>query len=98
MLLPKMHVETAANGHLTLSWPDAGPLFYRALLVRLRLLHGLRRSGRSVESPDAVLLPDLVGNGIRLLTGWDHWSGYSLLAVDQAVDDMLRRLSGRMTV
>ena len=85
MLRPKMYSEMAENGHLKLSWPDAGHLFFTALILwRLRLFHGLRRTGRMVYSSGDIILPDLVGPGVRLMTGWDDWSGYYLLSEDEA--------------
>jgi|GEM_PF-996637 len=95
-LWPKKYVEIAANGHLMVGWPEAGPLFYGALRVWLRLRYGLRREGRTVCSPDGeTLLPDFVGAGVRLESGWDNWSGYYLLSVDDFGDRFLRRTLGR---
>jgi hypothetical protein len=94
MIWPKMHIETAANGHLKLSWPSAGHSFYTLLCWWLRLRHGLRSSGRSVVSaPDQSILPDLVAVGFRLSAGWDNWSGYHLLSEDEAGDRFLKRLA-----
>ncbi len=77
-----------------LSWPDAGHLFYTILLWRLRICYGLRREGRIVFSPDDIILPDLVGAGARLMTGWDNWSGNYLLSEDEAGDMLLKRVAG----
>lgn len=93
MLWPKRYVEMAANGHLTLSRPSAGPLLYSLLCWRLRLRHGLRREGREVISPDDIILPDFVTAGLRLGAGWDNWSGYYLIAQDGAGDTFLERLA-----
>jgi hypothetical protein len=93
MLQPMVYCETAANGHLMLSWPEAGRLFYAALLWRLRRFHGLRHSGRVVVSPGNIILPDLVGPGIRIKSGWDNWSGYYLLSEDEFGDSLLKRLA-----
>jgi hypothetical protein len=98
MLRPKMCKEIAANGHLMLSWPDAGEFFYTMLCWRLRIFHGLRRVGKVVYFPDdTIILPDLVGEGLRLKAGWDNWSGYHLLAEDQAGDRFLERLAAGNT-
>ena len=91
MLGPKKYVETAANGHVVVNWPGAGRSFYALLCVWLRLRHGLCRRGVVVFSPDDIILPDLVGAGIRLKSGWDNWSGYYLLSEDHAGDRFLRR-------
>jgi hypothetical protein len=92
---PMEHVEVAANGHLIVSWPNAGHSFYIRLHLWLRLRHGLRREGRIVSSPDNIILPDLVGAGVRLNSGWDNWSGYYLLSTDNAGDQALERIFGR---
>src|SRR4051794_14237922 len=87
----KKYVEVAANGHLMVSWPDAGHSSYVLLRGWLRLRHGLRSRGEIVDSPDDVILPDLIGVGVRLKSGWDNWSGYYLLSQDHAADRFLRR-------
>lgn len=46
-------------------------------------------------SPDDIILPDLVGAGIRLKSGWDNWSGYYLLAEDDLGDLFLGRIFAR---
>lgn len=92
-LWSKRHVDTAANGHLMVSWPDAGHLFFTVLCAWLRLRHGLRREGRVICSPGDIILPDLVGRGVRLKSGWDNWSGYYLLAEDEAGDTFLKRFT-----
>lgn len=95
MLRPKKYVGVAANGHLMVNWPCAGHLFYDLLCGWLRLRHGLWRSGQAVYSPDDIILPDLVGEGIRLKSGWDNWSGYYLLAEDDLGDLFLGRIFAR---
>jgi len=96
MRWPKKYVWVAANGHLMVSWPDAGHSFYTMLCSWLWLRHGLRRTGKTVYSPvDIIILPDLVGAGVRLESGWDNWSGYHFLSVDQAGDLFLRRTLAR---
>jgi hypothetical protein len=91
MLWPKKDVIVAANGRLMVSWPDADQTFYAQLLDWLRLNYGLRESGEAVASFEVVILPDLVGEGVRLEAGWDIWCGYHLVATDEAGDDFLRR-------
>ncbi len=90
MLRPKEYVEVAANGHLMVSWPDAGLSFYILLRGWLRLKYGLRQSGHTVYSPDDIILPDLVGGGVRLKAGWDNWGGYHLLSEDHPGDLFLK--------
>ncbi len=90
-LMPSRYVEVAANGHVMVNWPDAGHWFFTMRLVWLRLRHGLRRGGVGVDSAGDLILPDLVGAEIRLKSGWDNWSGYSLLSQDHAGDRFLRR-------
>lgn len=88
---PKKYVEVAANGHLMVNWPDAGHLFYVLLCGWHRLRHDLRPRGQTVYASDDVILPDLVGVGVRLKSGWDNWSGYYLLSEDHPGDLFLRR-------
>jgi hypothetical protein len=95
MLWPKTYLGTAANGHMTVNWPASGHSFFVLLRGWLRLRHGLRRSGRQVLSPDAIILPGLVGDGFRLRSGWDIWSGYYLLSEDRLGDLFLKRLAAR---
>ena len=38
---------------------------------------------------DEVIAPDFVRDNIRLLAGWDNWSGYYLLSENAAGDDFL---------
>ena len=94
-LRPKLCMETAANGHLMVNWPDARHSFYVLLSGWLSLRHGLRRAGHWVVSPDDIILPDFVGKDIRLKSGWDNWSGYYLLSEDRAGDEFLRRFTPR---
>src|SRR4051794_4883516 len=89
---PKKHVELSANGHLMVNWPGAGHSFYVVLCGWLRLRHGLRRRGQTVYSPDDIILPDLVGRGLCLKSGWDNWSGYHLLSEDDPGDRFIRRI------
>ncbi|HEV3122124.1 MAG TPA: hypothetical protein VGY53_09485 [Isosphaeraceae bacterium] len=77
---------------MTVNWPDAGHSFYALLCGWLRLRYGLRRKGQAVYSPDAIILPDLVGAAVCLKSGWDIWSGYYLLSDDDAGDQFLRRI------
>lgn len=91
MRWPKKYVEIVANGRLMVSWPDAGHSFYTLVCGWLWLKHGLRRSGNMVYSPDLIILPDLVGAGVRLHTGWDYVNGYYFLSADQPGDLFLRR-------
>lgn len=86
---PKRFVERIANGHLMVSWPEAGSEFFALVGMWLRFRHGLRRDGQRVESLDDILLPDFVGDGVRLSAGWSNWDGYYLLAVDDAADRFL---------
>jgi hypothetical protein len=90
-LSPKKYVEAAANGHVMVNWPDAGHRFYALLCAWLRFRHGLGRKGETVYAPGDIILPDLVGAGIRLKSGWDNWSGYYLLSDDHPGDVFLRR-------
>jgi hypothetical protein len=95
MIRPKMYIETAANGRQKLSWPSAGHWFYTLLWWRLRLRHGLRRSGPSMVSmADVIILPALFAAEFRLSAGWDNWDGYYLLAEDEAGDRFLGRFAG----
>ena len=94
-LCPRRFVERIANGHLMVSWPDAGSEFFALVGIWLRLRHGLRRDGHRVESVDDILLPDFVGAGVRLSAGWSNWDGYYLLAVDDAADRFLGRWFSR---
>ena len=92
---PRKYVVVAANGHVMVNWPDAGHNFYNLLCLWLRVRYRLRGEGQSVFSPDDIILPDLVGEDIRLSRGWDNWSGYYLLASDEAGDRLLKQTFGR---
>lgn len=91
-LRPRKYVDVAANGHVMVNWPDAVQSFYALLCAWLRLRHGLRRKGETVCAPDDIILPDLIGSGVRLKSGWDNWSGYYLLSEDHLGDLFLRRI------
>jgi hypothetical protein len=96
MFWPKGSVETVASGHRMLRWPTAGHLFYVVLCWKLRLRHGLRRTGRQVVLYPDVLLPDFVGGDLRLNSGWDNWNGYHLVSMDEPGDLFLERLASEM--
>jgi hypothetical protein len=98
MLWPGSELFTAANGHLILSWPDADFAYWTLLCAWLRVKHGLQKQGQPIVSFDDVILPDLVGNGIHLESGWDCWIGYHLLAKDGDSDDFLRMFSGKESI
>jgi hypothetical protein len=95
MLLQGQYLETAANGHLTLNWPTAGRLSYTLLCWRLQFRHGFRRAGDQIAGYGEVIFPAFVRGGLRLLSGWDNWSGYYLLSEDEAGDEFLKLLAPR---
>ncbi len=94
MFLPKKFIETTANGRLKVRWPDASRSFYTWLCLWLKLRYGLRRSSRNTmyAPDDSIMMPDFVGDGFRLLSGWNTKDGYCLQAKDPAGDLFLKRV------
>ncbi|MDD4963723.1 MAG: hypothetical protein PHI11_07390 [Gallionella sp.] len=83
------NLTTAANGHLQLCFERASPLFALWLRLKLQFVHGFRREGHRVRGLNEVIVPNFVRGNIRLLAGWDNWSGYYLLSESVSGDDFL---------
>lgn len=93
-LRPRMHLEVAANGRTLATRPDGTALWNAWLKAWLRF-QGFRRDGVEVVGSDEAIAPDYVRGDLRLNAGWDRWSGFYLMAVDEAGDDFLRSAFGR---
>jgi len=93
MFSPRGRIQ-ATDGRLKVSWPTAGRVFYACLCGRLKLVHGLRRSRQAalLALNGSVLMPDFVGDGFRLRSGWNSEDGYFLHARDEAGDQFLERV------
>ena len=92
MLLPKMYIESAANGHLMLSWPSLGLCSTPCFAGTFGFAMGSDERAAWCTRPDDIILPKSVSPGMHLLAGWDNWSGYYLLSEDDAGDAFLNRL------
>jgi hypothetical protein len=87
-----LSLSLAANGHLQLTM---SPLSAACLRWKLSLIHGFRREGRPAHGLDETIYPDFVRGDLRLMAGWDIWSGYYLLSSSEAGDELLRNLVAR---
>ncbi|MCC8998135.1 MAG: hypothetical protein LM522_01350 [Candidatus Contendobacter sp.] len=87
--------STAANGHVSLAFPKTTPWLAFRLALTLRFKHGFRREGRRVFGFDETIVPDFVRGDIRLLAGWDNWSGVYLLADSPEADTFLNEAAER---
>lgn len=76
-----MTLTETASGHLSLDLDDAEDSVWTALELHLRVLHGLERVGSALQHGSLILE-----------TGYDHWSGYYLMAVDAEGDQFLTTL------
>ena len=91
-------LDRTANGHLTLTIADPGILDLILLRLRLRFLHGFRREGIRIFGPDEQIAPDFVRGNLRLLAGYDDWSGLYLLAKDEQGDSFLETFAREIQV
>jgi len=58
------------------------------------LRHGFRPKGGFVAAIDERIFPSLTKSRLSVLTGWDRWFGYYLLADTAATDAFLREKFG----
>jgi hypothetical protein len=89
MRRPSATLKTAANGHLQLCFEHGSPFSAFWLRFKLQFIHRFSREGHRVLGPGQVIVPDFVRGKIRLLAGWDDWSGYYLLSESAAGDEFL---------
>lgn len=89
-----VHLQTAANGFARLSTFSWWKRLWLGLLLRYK--YGFRRSGRMVApGSDDAIYPDFVRDNQRILSGWDNWFGFDLLADDVQTDAFLREFHAK---
>ena len=85
-------LHRAASGHLTISFNDSPPSFWREVSDRLIKEHGFTRLGPEVAGLDEEIHRDFVSPACALAAGRDNWSGYYLLSGSEAGDNFLTSL------
>ena len=75
----------AANGHVCYEIYRATPDFIQVAARVLRERHGFPPANKPLHGFDEVLT-ECCKDGVRLLLGWDNWSGFYLLADSNAGD------------
>ena len=89
----------AANGRLCYEIYRATPDFIRVVAQVLCDRHGFPKAKRLLYGVEEVLT-ECCRDGVRVLLGWDHWSGFYLLADsiagDVAVQDVGQYLDSIM--
>ncbi|AVP98647.1 hypothetical protein C7S18_16275 [Ahniella affigens] len=90
LMLPTPVLVDAANHHLCLEFGDWPDPFWDQVVGQLESEFGMQREGMAVEGPGERIEPSFVGQGVRLLSGWDCHSGRYLLAESDAGDALLR--------
>lgn len=88
----KPSLDTAANGHLTLSFNELSDSCWLSLAENLIRLRGFKRSGSPVISVDEKIHQSFQCAEFSLVSGWDHWSGHYLLSDSVQGDLFLQNL------
>jgi len=84
-----IELRTAANGYAWITTPSRRERLWLGLLLMFR--YGFWRWGTYVPPiTDEAIYPDFIRGKKRILTGWDNWVGYDLLANDPESDRFLR--------
>lgn len=83
----------AANGHLALSMEDDSDLRWSTLIKQCRALGvATIEHGGMIKTLDSTIGPHFLLGSTLLLSGWDIWSGYYLMADSPEGDALLRQL------
>ncbi len=88
-------MSEAANGLCEITTPSRARRLWCGFLLMFR--YGFWRSGVCVPgiASDEVIHLDFVRHNKRILSGWDNWSGYYLLAGNPETDQWLRGFYAR---
>src|SRR3990167_5282661 len=85
-------LDTAANGHLTLSFNELSDACWLLLAENLIKLRGFKRLGSPVISIDEKIHQNFQCAVFSLAAGWDNWSGHYLLSNSVVGDVFLQKL------
>src|SRR3990167_213269 len=85
-------LDTAANGHLTLSFNELSDACWLLLAENLIKLRGFKRLGSPVISIDEKIHQNFQCAEFSLAAGWDNWSGHYLLSNSVVGDVFLQKL------
>ena len=85
-------LNTAANGHLMISFEDRDSRAWLVARNYLELELGFQRGGQLVIGAGEGIHPSFSRDNIDISAGWDTWSGDYLLATYPAGDDVLRKV------
>lgn len=92
--MPKGYaLHIAANGYCCIKTPSMLKRWRLSLLLTFR--YRFRRQGRRILAWDDAIHPDFVRANLRILSSWDNWFGYSLLADDPETDAFLKTFYDR---
>lgn len=80
----------AANNHLCLEFGDCPEHLWQRVVRRLETALSMHRDGQAIAGPEERIEPSFINQDIRLLCGWDHYSGHYLLAECNGGDAVLR--------
>jgi hypothetical protein len=90
-------LDTAANGHLTLSFNELSDACWLSLAENLIKLQGFKRLGSPVIGVDEKIHQNFQCAEFSLAAGWDNWSGHYLLSDSVAGDVFLKKLFDQLS-
>lgn len=79
-------LDTAANGHLTLSFNELSDSCWLSLAENLVKIRRFKRLGSPVIGSDEKIHQNFQCAEFNLAAGWDNWSGHYLLSDSVAGD------------